>query len=418
MNGNEESINKRFVIEDHNSIYIMVVATICSITILQKISVGNALFSGIEIFSVTTALLPILIFYGLISGKLIIDKQSFGCFCVFAFFSCCSIFLNDIRSNVSLSSFLLIMVIQSSLMFVKSRIRVISADNEAIFKKFMLLLSVLGIIQFFAQFFIGVEYSFPIDYFFPKSFMVPLGEDGFKNLTPLSYGSTTLKSNGIVFAEPSIFCQFAAIAAVVELSSSKRIPYIMVYIAAMFCSFSGTGFIILGMYGIYWLKNNVNIKILLLIIVLASIFAVYGSVLQAELFYGRIEEFSTPGSSGYARFISPFDIARAYSFDSMTTMFFGRGPGTISAYSHKFPYETFDPTYFKLFFEYGMLGFISYMLYIFSCFRNTRSRIVVPLLINYFFMGGYLANASVVAILVIFISWSGDKDHCIMRDVS
>ncbi len=107
-----------------------------------------------------------------------------------------------------------------------------------IFLKYALVLAVMGIFQYGAQF-AGLQIS-SISKLIPqlKPFLL---EDFFNSNAILEYGSNIVRSNAIVLGEPSTFSQLIVVAASIEVVVKKRLKFLPVYAAAYLTSFSGTG---------------------------------------------------------------------------------------------------------------------------------------------------------------------------------
>jgi hypothetical protein len=123
--------------------------------------------------------------------------------------------------------------------------------------------------------------------------------------------------------------------------------------------------------------------------------------------FNRVGEFSATRSSGFARFISPFYLFDDYIFTDLHNILFGMGPGSIEPYFNNFYTDVFDPTWGKLFFEYGLVGSLPFAIFILSClFLDTRTRwFSGALFINYLIMGGYLLSAPWTGIMLSLAIW-------------
>ena len=214
----------------------------------------------------------------------------------------------------------------------------------------------LGIAQSIAQFLIGPALPFSLDLFLPGS----LSLEGFNQLIPLSYGASVYKSNGVFLAEPSFFSQFLAVGVIIEVVRRCRPSRLGLYLVALLCSYSGSGLIMLAVFVPFYLVQRRQFTLLamgglcIVVIVLAA------DSLQLDALVSRAREFSNPGSSGYARFISPFVYIRDHLFADPVTLLLGRGPGTVTEHFESYYYTPFDPTWAKLIYEFGVLGCAAY----------------------------------------------------------
>jgi hypothetical protein len=103
------------------------------------------------------------------------------------------------------------------------------------------------------------------------------------------------------------------------------------------------------------------------------IFYTLGDVLNLSFTASRVGEFHSPGSSAYSRFIAPYYFMKT-NLDTFSIQFLvGHGPGSITrAAEHRALFENADPTWAKLFFEYGVIGAAAFIGLILM--SNIRSR--------------------------------------------
>lgn len=374
---------------------------ILSATILQKIGLPG-ISSALPI---STLALPTLILLAFCTKNLIIDKNTLVVFAFFAVIVGTSLTVNGFQEEVSLYSILLIFTIQFTLVFRRNSLEKYTYYHVNFFRDLMFILSFIGIAQFVLQFLIGKQLAFFIDFYVPEGLLL----EKYNNLIPLYYGSDVLKSNGVFFAEPSFFGQYVALGAIIELVTRKNLFRLVVFATAMLCSYSGTGIVTLGLFGGYLLIRSGNILYMIASISGVVILTIFGNALEIGAITGRIDEITRPGSSGYARFISPFDLIGGYQFTDLFSVLFGKGPGVYSAYGILVPFGAFDPTWAKLIFEYGFIGFFCYLILFFTATANARSPLKLPIITVYFLFGGYLANASVFTFIVVLLIWGPES---------
>jgi len=386
----------------HGSTYrIIGILLILSATILQKIGLPG-ISSALPI---STLALPILVLVAFFTKNLIIDQKTLIVFAFFAVIVGTSLTVNGFREEISLYSILLIFTIQLTLVFRRNRLAEYTYYHVNFFRNLMLILSVIGISQFILQFLIGKQLAFFFDFYVPEGLLL----ERYNNLIPLYYGSDVLKSNGVFFAEPSFFGQYVALGAIIELVTRKNLFRLIIFATAMLCSYSGTGIVTLGLFGGYLMIRSGNILYMIASISGVVLLTVFGNALEIGAITGRIDEITRPGSSGYARFISPFDLIGGYQFTDLFSVLFGKGPGVYSAYGILVPFGAFDPTWAKLIFEYGFIGFFGYLVLFFTATANARSPLKLPIITVYFLFGGYLANASVFTFIVVLLIWGPES---------
>jgi hypothetical protein len=302
--------------------------------------------------------------------------------------------------DASFSSFLYLLAIYA-LYMLRFRNRAASfAIAQHIFLKCMLIAAVAGIAQFMAQFVLGPERVFPFEYL-PEF----IKAQNYNVIIPLTYGSPIVKSNGLFFLEPSFFSQFLAIAFILELLGRQRPIRSGIYLFALLISYSGTGLLTAAIFAPFALMRKVNVPIILGAIVVGIVVALCASVFEFNTLFGRVDEFTAPESSGFARFVSPFYLIRDFLIPSPDNFLFGMGPGTIDAALKKATFHAYlahDPTWIKLIFEYGLVGGLAILSYVFcAVYAGGRDRLFsTVLLFAWLALGGYLLNGMMNVLFV------------------
>jgi hypothetical protein len=85
--------------------------------------------------------------------------------------------------------------------------------------------------------------------------------------------------------------------------------------------------------------------------------------------------------------------------------FFGRGPGTVTEYFARFSFVAHGGTWGKLIYEGGFLGFLAFISFYGSAVFGKSNPFVLPVTLLYFFLGGYLLDPSIIAIVVSLVVW-------------
>jgi hypothetical protein len=97
------------------------------------------------------------------------------------------------------------------------------------------------------------------------------------------------------------------------------------------------------------------------------------------------------------------------------TFLLGRGPGTVGEFFERVPYEAFGPTWGKVAYEYGVLGTLSYAMLLITTFVRGARGLRLAIGYNYFFLGGYLINPSVLMQMAALVIWPAPS-HAIKDD--
>ncbi len=118
----------------------------------------------------------------------------------------------------------------------------------------------------------------------------------------------------------------------------------------------------------------------------------------------RAGEFSSNESSAHARYFAPADLIYQYLIPNPQSLLFGAGPGSLRNYILLMPFETHDPAWAKLLFEYGVVGSILFWtLFVLAVFVHSPSIwMSVALTIGFLTFGGELLDPRLSALLVVF----------------
>lgn len=278
------------------------------------------------------------------------------------------------------------------------------------FQSLMTFCAALGIVQFLAQFVAPFEFVFPIDAFVPEQFRYT---EQFNVIIPLTYESPIMKSNGVLFLEPSFFSQFLGLAIIIELTGRQRPVRLALFGAAMLVSYSGTGMSMVALFLPWILIQRGNLQLLVLGLVAGVLLLVTGDALNLNLLTERVGEFGAEQSSGFARFISPYYLIRDFLIEDPAALLFGLGAGSIeTVVSRAFAraYLAHDPAWIKVTFEYGLIAAICLLGYITVALRQgSRHRLLAwAILYLFLFLGGYLLNGMMHAVFVTLAAWHND----------
>jgi hypothetical protein len=270
-----------------------------------------------------------------------------------------------------------------------------------LFRALMVVISIAGILQFFAQ----VVVKGPTLFTFAGIFPAPIISHGFNYVIPAPGLGGLNKSNGFFLVEPSSFSQLTALAIIIELEFFKPSWRLAVFGTGLVLSFSGTGLLLfLATVPLYMIRRGWGGLLLLAFpagLLAAALLA--GPKLAALL--NRLSEFGSDQSSAFARFLSPFYLFDEYLFPQMDTTLFGMGPGSIEPYFKLTAFQLHDPTWGKLIFEYGLVGAALFMTFVLHCFfSGTRSIwLAAALFFNYLILGGNLVDARVQVLIVVLV---------------
>jgi len=305
-------------------------------------------------------------------------------------------------SRLSITSLALLVVIHLPYLFTLGSYALRPNIHLSYFNNVVCLIAVLGVAQFFLQFLVGAELAFALDTMLPKDLLLA----GYNNLNELRYGGTTLKSNGVFLLEPSFMSQFIAIAIIIELLYFRRTVVLAVYGIGLIVTYSGTGLIILALLGPLVLirqKHFMPLAVAGLVLALAVLFA---ESLDLSVFAERLSEFQHTRTSGFARFVSMFLLLEEFVWNDARILLFGRGPGSVTEFFDWVNYEAYEPSWGKLIYEYGLIGFACYCAFIFGLVSRAQQSnyVKAALMVQFFLLAGFVlipfAHALILALLV------------------
>jgi hypothetical protein len=169
-----------------------------------------------------------------------------------------------------------------------------------------------------------------------------------------------IKANGFFLREPSSLSALTAIAFVLEYLLKARKRTIMILLAGQIASMSGTGILAIAFAFIFPASARSIPRAAAFFIVAAFLLSFGAGIPGANIWFDRLSEFDTEGTSGYARFVAPLEIVERGFSNGLPSMWLGNGPGSYLRAVSVFDlhYEVNDPTWAKLLFEYGIVGFL------------------------------------------------------------
>ncbi len=265
-----------------------------------------------------------------------------------------------------------------------------------------MVVAVLGILQFAAQF-AGIR-VFSFTGLLPPSILY---EAGYNLEIQVGIGEI-LKSNGLLLVEPSVFSQMMALALIIEAIGMRRVLFLAAFAAGLVLSFAGTGWLVIAAFlvGSTVAMGRKGMVIaaavglaLATILVVAQVFAPD----FLDSFTGRYSEFSTPGTSGHQRFVTPFWLLHDVLSVDPAAALLGIGSGASEILT--LPYDYFVTTPIKVLVEYGAPALIAYVT-LFVQGRKTalQAALVFPGLILFFFTGGYQQFPPILFIVLMLTS--------------
>lgn len=273
-----------------------------------------------------------------------------------------------------------------------------------VFLFYVRLCAVLGIAQYLAQF-VGIRlFSFMLAV--PP--LKPILAEPLFNYQPIiAYGSSIMRSNGFFLVEPSIFSQVLILGVIVDFFIKREWRFLPLYGLAYLYTYAGTGVLSLLIAAVLFilLAPRQSPRVLALV-VLGGVLAGVASVAfpaQFDQLAGRSNELNYAGSSGYARYVSQFDILRAIQDETRTLI--GYGPGALERAT--FYAKGGGSAALKLYVDYGIAGLLSFTAFISAAlWRREIALVSLYVLINFQFGGGYLVFPPLVILMALVCIWS------------
>jgi hypothetical protein len=261
-------------------------------------------------------------------------------------------------------------------------------------------IGILGIVQYGLQFVWNPPWLFDFSPLIPKAISVDV------LFNSSIYTGSAYKSNGFFMREPSAFSFLMAFALICEIALTKRWWRVVLFAAGLMLSYSGTGLLALAFGLMFPFGFKTAVRVTLIAVSGLVVFLLFGDALNLSFTLGRIGEFSSEQSSGYIRYVAPMRLVSELIDSDPLSALFGHGPGTI--FHAKRLYEFHDPTWAKLVYEYGLLGFsgcLGLMIYAMSR-SHAPVQIRATLFFNWLIQGGHLLTPeSVLLIYVLLAVW-------------
>ena len=175
---------------------------------------------------------------------------------------------------------------------------------------------------------------------------------------------------------------------------SRLMADLLVMALGFLVAYSGTGLLLLCFLPLAGLRHG-KAALAALLVVAFALGLIATGIIDQSVFTSRASELDTRGTSGYARFISPFFLAaRQFDTASLAQLLLGSGPGTIKYFANEWVnvWYTggFAAEWIKIFYEYGMIGTFVFICFLISCLRRSKCPALVraAILFAYVFLQG------------------------------
>ena len=352
-------------------------------------------------------LIPVvlIVFHQFLSGKLLIQYDRLMWFLVLGLTATITLLLN---AKSGFASYLLFIVLCALFTFTKPSSPELYRRTLQAFQSLMLLLSCLAVAQFGAQFVVDGRKLIMFFGMIPDFLLGFFNRGGENTIHPLTYGSSILKSNGLFLAEPSTLSIMTALGILIEVLEFRRSRHLVLMTLGLLVSYSGTGVLILFLFLPLASIRYGKAALATLLIVIATIALFATGIIHSSAFLGRIGEFQDPNASGFERYVAPIQLAvQHFDTASLPVLLMGSGPGTTKAFKGVW-YEAMPITWYKLFYDYGVIGLFIFICFFSACFRKTRCPVIAAAaLVEYVFFQGSIYTSSLAVLIVVLCTLSG-----------
>ncbi len=375
-------------------------ALIGTILVAALILPRFALTFGQRELSLTVVVTLVSVAILVVMGELRVSPARMGLFCLAIACMLISAMLGT-GGRISPASFMLLITLYTSFIFMLRDSDTMFPATLLIFRRLAFFIAVAGICQFVGQFAIQGPTLFTFDDTLPEAIL----SHGFNYVIPVPGAENLNKSNGFFLVEPSSFSQLMSLAIIAELAFFRPTWRLAVLGVGLVLAYSGTGLILFAVFVPALLIHKGHGRLVLMSVAGALALAVCANSLHLTSLFDRVSEFGSDRSSAFARFLSPFYLFEDFIFPHVQTTLFGLGPGAIEPFFNALEYEVHDPTWGKLFFEYGAVGTIPFVVFIgYSLFAGARSYwLSAAILLNYLLLGGNLLDARLQALMLALV---------------
>jgi hypothetical protein len=382
------------------------IALLISALFLQRFDVSL----GTAILPISLVLIALIFVHQFASGRLLIQYDRLLWFLVMGLAATSSLLFNFKSTMLSSYGLFLVIYFLFTLSHPSSPDRYKSTLQG--FQFLALILSCLGIAQFAAQFVVDGRELVRFFGLFPDFLLASFNKALVNTIIPVTPGSSLIKSNGIFLAEPSYMGQTMALGILIEVLEFRRPRYLLLLALGLLLSYSGTGIamLLLSLPLAGFIHRRAQLPALLVSIFAFGLLAT--GIIDLSAFTGRVDEFENTGASGFMRFIAPFRMAvERFDTASLPELLRGNGPGAADLFNPRGFYNPAGSTWFKLLYEYGLIGAFIFTCFLGSCFRKSRcpKPLIAALLYNFIFANGYLLNAHILIIMVVLCTLSGPE---------
>ncbi len=251
---------------------------------------------------------------------------------------------------------------------------------------------VVGVVQYVIQYVWQPSFLFTWRGLIKPEFLIE-----YNTLNWITWGGGIYKANGFFLMEASWLSQLGARTMLIAVIMLRDPRYLVPCGLGLLASYSGTGILLFALFGtiplIMLMSKSKYLPWAIAGLVGLSVIVVFsGKVLNLELFTNRLNEFNSPTSSAYFRFVLGQQIFERFLNEPPLTLLFGSGPGSTDSYLRGYISDGFTAGWLKLSVDYGFFGFVTFCAFLLTCvWQTTRSAIIAAaILFQYLWLDGSL----------------------------
>lgn len=352
--------------------------TLVLVLLLQRF----ALPVGTEGISITLAVALVVLSALVLTGQLVHDLPRLVLFALSVAVCGVVTWISGLGNvDVSLGSFLLLAVVYVPWVF-RVPDAATSRHGSAVlantYVTFMVVAAVVAVLQLVSQL-VGVwVYHDPLAETVPQEWLL----SQYNTSIPTEYASPIYKSQAFVFLEPSFLSQFLALALIVGIVRRVAWWKLLVLGLAMFCTYSGTGIVLLALgLLIVLFRTPRRIRPGFVVFGVVAVAVIASSPFAAPLL-GRTSETSNSGSSLSLRFVQPYQGVVEGLADEPERYLVGAGPGSAERLlendRHGAGLAVVYTIVPKVYFEYGLVAGSAFLAFLGLALYRRPPAPVVP----------------------------------------
>lgn len=342
-------------------------------------------------------------------GSVRLDRRRVSAFLAFGGLALLSAFIHGWLGDVFSARSLAYLLVTYCLFVVVPTVAGDQVRLLRLWQSVSLLCALLGILQFVL--FLTTKQVFDVGELLPPS----IGTNTGYNTLDFDPTRTLLRSNGMIFLEPSFFSQFMALALVIEATVFRKPYRLGCFLAALLCSMSGTGILMVGaalsvavvVHPALFLRRGTVAwvgAVALLVVAVATLVPTLRDYFAERIFSSLTLE--TRNVSSYVRFVAPWvAVGNLFEMGGAETAL-GLGPGLSQVSKLRVGTQVNLNPITQVAVNYGIVTTAAFVIFVaaVSLRRYTKAQWIVmsTVLFQYLLCSGSLLTPHVSSVLLWF----------------